>query len=261
MAIPIRTIPVAYNLRYTTIFVKLNKASWEKPRARRGQRRPGRLRYTGPVRILLILCHPQAGSFNHAVADRARETLAAAGHQVFFHDLYQEGFDPVLTGPEYRRGVSVDEQVVRHTKELEACGGLVFVHPEWWGQPPALLKGWVDRVLRPGVAYEPAGEELPEREPAPLLGDKAALVLATRDAGARSGLLDAGAAGLLERVWLEGVFAFCGIRNAACHVLHDLRRLGPAERQAWLAQAGQALLGMFPPVQGPGTVQASRPAR
>ena len=96
----------------------------------------------------------------------------------------------MLTGPEYRRGVSFDEQVVRHTKELDACGGLVFVHPEWWGQPPALLKGWVDRVLRPGVAYEPADEELPEREPAPLLGDKAALVLATRDAGARSGLLE-----------------------------------------------------------------------
>ncbi len=153
----------------------------------------------------------------------------------------------MLTGPEYRRGVSFDEQVVRHTKELETCGGLVFVHPEWWGQPPALLKGWVDRVLRPGVAYEPAGEEMPEGEPVPLLGDKAAMVLATRDAGARSGLLEAGAAGLLERVWLEGVFAFCGIRNAACHVLHDLRRLGPAERQAWLAQAGRALLGIVFP--------------
>jgi len=219
-----------------------------------GQRGPGRLRYTDPVRILLILCHPQAGSFNHAVAERARETLAAAGHQVLFHDLYQEGFDPVLTAPEYRRGVSFDEQVVAQVKELELCGGLVFVHPEWWGQPPALLKGWVDRVLRPGVAYEPAAEELPEREPAPLLGDRAALVLATRDAGARSGLL--------ERVWMEGVFAFCGIRNAACLVLHDLRRLGPAERQEWLAQVERALLGLFPPPQGaPGAVEASSPAR
>jgi putative NADPH-quinone reductase len=205
------------------------------------------------VRILLILCHPQAGSFNHAVAERARETLASAGHQVLFHDLYREGFDPVLTSAEHRRGVSFDEQVVRHTEELAACGGLVFVHPEWWGQPPALLKGWVDRVLRPGVAYETAGEEAPDQAPAPLLGDKAALVLATRDAGAR--------AGLLEKVWLEGVFAFCGIRNAACQVLHDLRRLGPAERQAWLAQVSRALLGLFPPAQGPGPVEASSAAR
>jgi putative NADPH-quinone reductase len=205
------------------------------------------------VRILLILCHPQPGSFNHAIAGHARETLRRAGHQVIFHDLYQESFDPVLTAPEYRRGVSFDEQVVRHTQELEACGGLVFVHPEWWGQPPALLKGWVDRVLRPGVAYEASDEELRDQAPAPLLGDKAALVLATRDATGRSGLL--------ERVWLEGVFAFCGIRNASCQVLHGLRRLGPAERQAWLAQVSRALLGFFPPPQGPGAVAASKPAR
>jgi putative NADPH-quinone reductase len=207
----------------------------------------------------LLLCHPQAGSFNHAVAERARKTLAAAGHEVLFHDLYQEGFDPVLPLPEYRRGVSFDEQVVAQVRDLERCGGLVFVHPEWWGQPPAMLKGWVDRVLRPGVAYEPAaegpsGEVPPDREPAPLLGGKAALVLATRDAGARSGLL--------EKVWLEGVFAFCGIRNAVCLVLHDLRRLGPAQRQEWLAQVERALLGLFPPPQGDaGAVEASSPDR
>jgi NAD(P)H dehydrogenase (quinone) len=205
------------------------------------------------VRILLILCHPQAGSFNHAVAERARQTLAAAGHEVLFHDLYQEGFDPVMPGPELRREVSFDERVVRHTMELGSCGGLVFVHPEWWGQPPALLKGWVDRVLRPGVAYELTGEEFGEQAAAPLLGDKRALVLATRDAPTRTGLL--------ERVWVEGVFAFCGIRDAACHVLHDLRRLGPAERGAWLAHVGEVLRVFFPPAQGPGTVESSRAAR
>jgi putative NADPH-quinone reductase len=205
------------------------------------------------VRILLILCHPLPGSFNHAVADRARQSLAAAGHQVLFHDLYQEGFDPVLAAPEYRRGVSFDEQVVRHTRELETCGGIVFVHPEWWGQPPALLKGWVDRVLRPGVAYEPTDQEQPERPAAPLLSDKTAVVLATHDAGAPSGLL--------QKVWQEGVFAFCGIREAQCQVLNDLRRLGPAERQAWLDQVSGALLRLFPPAQGPGAVLNSRPAR
>ena len=97
------------------------------------------------------------------------------------------------------------------------------------------------------------GEEASDQPPAPLLGDRSALVLATRDAGARSGLL--------EKVWLEGVFAFCGIRNAACHVLHDLRRLGAAERRAWLAQVEQAVLGLFPPAQGPGKVAASRADR
>jgi putative NADPH-quinone reductase len=204
------------------------------------------------VRIQLILCHPQPVSFNHAVANRAREALAGAGHQILFHDLYQEGFDPVMPESEFRRGVSFDEQVVRHAEELGACGGLVFVHPEWWGQPPALLKGWLDRVLRPGVAYE-LPTEFSDQTPIPLLGGKSALVFATRDAAARSGAL--------ERVWMEGVFAFCGIREAACHVLHDLRRLGPAERKAWLAQVGKTVLAFFPPVQGPGEVAPSSQER
>jgi NAD(P)H dehydrogenase (quinone) len=195
------------------------------------------------VQILLILCHPLEGSFNHAVARRAGESLAGAGHRVLFHDLYKEGFDPVMPGPEFRRGVSFDEQVVRHTEELASAGGLVFVHPEWWGQPPALLKGWVDRVLRPGVAYEPADEELPDRKPAPLLAGKTALVFATRDEAARTGLL--------ERVWLEGVFAFCGI-SGSCHVLPGLRRLSPAERNAWLELVGQTLKRVFPPEQRAG---------
>ena len=189
------------------------------------------------MQILVILCHPLEGSFNHAVARRASAVLAAAGHEVRFHDLYKEGFDPVMPGSEYRRGVSFDEQVVRHTQELASSGGLVFVHPEWWGQPPSLLKGWLDRVLRPGVAYEPADAERAEPAPAPLLGGKSALVFATREQAARSGLL--------ERVWMEGVFAFCGM-SGSCHVLHDLRNLAPAGRIAWLELVAETLTRAFP---------------
>ena len=86
------------------------------------------------------------------------------------------------------------------------------------------------------MAYQLSGEEFSEQAAVPLLGGKAALVFATRDAAARSGLL--------ERVWLEGVFAFCGIRSAA-----------------WLAQVGQTLLRFFPPAQDPGKVAASSSAR
>ena len=41
-----------------------------------------------------------------------------------------------------------------HCREIAAADGIVIVHPNWWGQPPAILKGWIDRVIRPGVAYE-----------------------------------------------------------------------------------------------------------
>ena len=191
------------------------------------------------MQVLVILCHPEPGSFNHAVTASVTDALAAAGHEVLFHDLYREGFDPVLSPAELHRGVSFDEHVQQHAAELEASGGFVLIHPDWWGQPPALLKGWVDRVLRPGVAYELEGEEFAERQPRPLLVGKRALVFATRDAAEPSDLL--------ARIWQEGVFAFCGIRSAACHVLNDLRHSSAMQRREWLKRVAGIVRRSFAP--------------
>ena len=57
------------------------------------------------MKVLLILCHPRPGSFNHTLAASARDTLVALGHEVYFHDLHEEGFDPVLDSSELSRPV------------------------------------------------------------------------------------------------------------------------------------------------------------
>ena len=53
----------------------------------------------------------------------------------------------------FPKGAPLHPEVERHCREISAADGIVIVHPNWWGQPPAILKGWVDRVIRPGVAY------------------------------------------------------------------------------------------------------------
>lgn len=112
--------------------------------------------------VVVLLAHPRPGSFNHALADRVRVALAAAGRPVRFHDLYAEGFDPVLTAEEAHTSGSraedflaaePDPLVRRHREELRDAAGLVAIHPNWWGKPPAILSGWLDRILVPGVAY------------------------------------------------------------------------------------------------------------
>ncbi|WP_328648203.1 NAD(P)H-dependent oxidoreductase [Amycolatopsis sp. NBC_00348] len=112
--------------------------------------------------VVVLLAHPRPGSFNHALADRVRAALAAAGRPVRFHDLYAEGFNPVLTAEEaYTSGTRAedflaaepDPLVRRHREELRDAAGLVAIHPNWWGKPPAILSGWLDRILVPGVAY------------------------------------------------------------------------------------------------------------
>jgi len=108
------------------------------------------------MRALVIYCHPRPESFTAAVRDRVVERLGEAGAEVRLIDLYARGFDPVLTGDEFSRY----EDCETNTKGIEAdvadlrwCDTLVFVYPTWWYGLPAMLKGWLDRVLVPGVAF------------------------------------------------------------------------------------------------------------
>jgi NAD(P)H dehydrogenase (quinone) len=203
------------------------------------------------MNVLVIYCHPLADSFNHALALRVVETLEALEHRVLFHDLYSERFDPLLDEAELRRGISLDEQVLRHVRELESSDALVIIHPDWWSQPPAILKGWIDRVLRAGVAYEFEGPEFMKRQKKPLLQGKKALVFATSH-GSREDRL-------LEKLWSEGVFRFCGLKDGSCHVLRELRDLNRSARLAWLEQVAEILKQALPPA--PPTPPGSENAR
>src|SRR4030042_992696 len=120
------------------------------------------------MNILIILAHPNPDSFNHAIAHAATDALQEKNHTVVFHDLYAERFDPILTREELSKNHDVGDGIRRHCRELAACDGLIVVHPNWWGQQPAILKGWIDRILIPDVAYrfreDDSGGGIPDRK-------------------------------------------------------------------------------------------------
>jgi NAD(P)H dehydrogenase (quinone) len=105
------------------------------------------------MKVSVILAHPQKGSFNHAIASTAVYQLERNGHEIRFHDLYEEKFDPILKGTEIPKNGDLPGSIAEHCREIAEAEGIVIVHPNWWGQPPAILKGWIDRVIRPEVAY------------------------------------------------------------------------------------------------------------
>lgn len=113
------------------------------------------------MRILLVHTHPCEESFGAAIRDRAVATLREAGHEVDLLDLYAEGFDPVLSAQE-RRGYHTpgenEAPVAEHLARLRAAEGLIFTYPTWWYGPPAMLKGWIDRVWVPHATFK-----MPER--------------------------------------------------------------------------------------------------
>lgn len=109
------------------------------------------------MRILLVYCHPCPESFNAAVRDRAIAALGRAGHEVDLLDLYAEGFDPVLSAQErrdYHTPGANEVPVADHLERLRAADGLLFVYPTWWYGPPAMLKGWLDRVWVPHATFK-----------------------------------------------------------------------------------------------------------
>ncbi len=189
--------------------------------------------------VLEVLCHPRTGSLNHNIASRAREILERAGHQVRFHDLYEEKFDPVLTQEELTRKFSFDEQVLLHSQELVEADGLLVIHPDWWGQPPAMLKGWIDRVFRPGIAYEFSGGEFERKTKAPLLRGKKALVIVTSDAHEGEGLWR------LEALWNDGVLRFAGL-DPRFLALPEVFHSSPGDRLEWMHRVDELVHATFP---------------
>jgi NAD(P)H dehydrogenase (quinone) len=196
------------------------------------------------MRISVILSHPDPRSFNHAIAEAAVDELVSNGHDVFFHDLYAEKFDPILPDSEIPRGADVDPAVQSHCDEIAAADGLVIVHPNWWGQPPAILKGWIDRVIRPGVAYEFLEGDGGEGVPVGLLKAESALVFNTSNTledREREAFGDP-----LETLWKNCVFGLCGVSDVRRRTFSVVVTSTPEERREWLAEVREIVGGRFP---------------
>lgn len=105
--------------------------------------------------------HPTNDSFVAALRGRVLDALEAGDHEVRHRDLYAERFDPVFT--EFERVNHVGDPALKtsrfpelggHVDDLRWCEALVMVYPTWWSGQPAILKGWFDRVLMNGVAWD-----------------------------------------------------------------------------------------------------------
>ena len=82
------------------------------------------------MNIVVVLGHPDTGSFNHAIARMAVETLQRSGHVVIFHDLYAEGFDPILPGAEIPEGAPLEPAIAQRCAEIAAADGIVMDQAE-----------------------------------------------------------------------------------------------------------------------------------
>jgi len=148
-------------------------------------------------RHAVILCHPDPNSFNRGIADTYAAAVRGHGQQVLIRDLYAMNFDPVLKA--YERPTIADfrlsADVERELLLLRGCDVFVLVYPIWFGMPPAIIKGYVDRVLGAGFA----AANLKTGTPSALLHGKRLIIFSSSAS---------------TRPWLEEQGQWQGLRQA-----------------------------------------------
>ncbi len=122
------------------------------------------------MRVSVTLAHPDKARFNQTIASVVHEQLERNGHGLLFQDLCAENFEPHLVCEDIPKEALLPEQITSHCEELRQADGIVTIHPNWWGQPPAILKGWIDRVIRPGIDCEGIPKTLLRNEAAVVFG-------------------------------------------------------------------------------------------
>lgn len=211
------------------------------------------------MRVLIVYAHHEPTSFNAAMTHEAREALVGAGHEVIVSDLYRAGFDPVSDRRNFRT-VKDPTRLKRQDEEQHAsqnnsfapdlqaemdklawCDVLVFQFPLWWLGLPAILKGWVDRVLAAGRAYGGGGYF-----GRGVFAGKRAMCSVTVG-GAAPVYSGFGVYGPLESILHpvhHGILAFVGFTVIEPFVVYGPSRMTPDQRAAALVQYRERVLNL-----------------
>ncbi|AZC18850.1 MULTISPECIES: NAD(P)H-dependent oxidoreductase [Pseudomonas] len=208
------------------------------------------------MNVLIVHAHPEPQSFTAALRDQARSTLEALGHQVQVSDLYAMDWNPVASAADFARRDNPEYLVYALEQRVGVKNGgiaadiqgeldkllwadlLILNFPVYWFSVPAMLKGWIDRVLVSGVCY--GGKRFYDQ--GGLVGKKALLSLTL---GGREHMFGQGAIhGPLEdmlRPLLRGTLAYVGCQVLEPFVAWHVPYISQDAREGFLAQYRQRL--------------------
>ncbi len=183
------------------------------------------------MKSLIIYCHPNPQSFNHAVLETVSRELQPKG-EIRVKDLYQMNWNPVLGPSDFEKLFSgqANPDVAQEQNDIRWADLLVFIFPIWWNDRPALLKGWIDRVLSAGFAYQMTAEGVQG-----LLGGKKALVITT-SGGDQKTMEDTGILAAFKSTVVQGTLNFCGINDVTYKNCFAVPAVSDEERKKYLEE-------------------------
>lgn len=195
------------------------------------------------ARVLVVLASAREQGLGHHLCEVVLRSLAKAGATVVVHDLLADGFDPVLRlkdGQPHAMEPDREEDslAARYARDLRLCDAVIVIHPVWWFAPPAILKGWVDRILVHGVALD----QQAEGPPVGLLRKTRMLVVQTFNTSAK-----------IDRVLFLGITSFfwkrvvglpTGIDKVRRLALYGVEKLGERQLKKFEARLQRSVLAL-----------------
>lgn len=186
------------------------------------------------MKTLILYCHPWGGSYNYAILKSITKGLEKRNAQYEVIDLVLDGFNPVMTEEDlagYNHGVFADPKVGEYQKKLNQTDELIIITPIWWGMPPAILKGFFDKVFLNNWAYTTAENGL-------LVGKlqhiKSCTLISTMNSPRiyyKFFLKDP-----LKYSLISGTLKACGIQNIKWISLANVVKQTQAKREQWLKE-------------------------
>lgn len=188
---------------------------------------------------LIVYAHPNPKSFSATIRELIEQLSSDLGNKVITRDLYKMKFNPVLSAEDFQaisKG-KIPADIKQEQSTIAGSDLITLIFPLWWTGYPAVLKGWIDRVLLNGFAYQHSAKDGIK----PLLTGKKIQIITTMGAAVeeyeRNGLIDAMAMTMGDNVW-----SFCGCDDAGMIVLGEVPGMGDNERLSILAEIEDSLI-------------------
>ncbi len=213
------------------------------------------------MNVLIVYAHHEPSSFTSAMKNVAADILSGQGHKVSISDLYGEGFNAVAQKWDFvttsgnhfnymleqkhaaRLGMAFAPDITGEIQKVQAADLIIFVTPIWWFSVPAVLKGWFDRVLAMGVAWD--GGRIYERG---LLRGKQAMFIGAAGGPAEyyreDGKHRATPVQILHPI-NHGTLAFCGLNVHEPYVALNVLGMDQPAREQALKELQERLTNLF----------------
>lgn len=184
------------------------------------------------MNVTIVFNHPYEGSYCNAILNAVTAGLQKANHQVDLIHLDKDGFNPVMTAQDLQGFVDrkpVDPKVIEYKRRLDQADHLIFIFPIWWELMPAMTKGFIDKVIFPGVAYDYKSNGFMQRK---FLNVKSVTLITTMNTPSLIYRFVFGNA--IKRAFFTGTFWKTGYKNRKWISLNMVKMVSDERRKKWL---------------------------